>query len=328
MTQLPIDLFCWWLIIFNKMSSIKSKLLLIFICFFSLTSQGQKSESPIVCSGKVDRLVSFPSKFISSRNIDIWLPKNYSPQQKYAVLYMHDGQMLFDANKTWNKQEWGVDETLTKLFANKDIKKCIVVGIWNTPNRHSEYFPQKPFNSLPKAYKDSLLNKALKYGNQKLFSKRVCSDNYLKFIVTELKPYIDKHYNVKKDSSNTFIGGSSMGGLISMYALFEYPSVFGGVICMSTHWLGTHQIKNNPIPIAFANYIEKNIRKLNTHKLYFDYDTETLDQIYEPYQKMINKVLKDKKYKHFKSKKFKGHNHSENSWKMRLAIPFKFLLKK
>lgn len=329
MTQLPMNLFHWWLIIFNKMSSIRSTLFLfIFICFYSLISKGQNSESPVVCSGKIDRLVSFPSKFISNRNIDIWLPKNYSPQQKYAVLYMHDGQMLFDANKTWNKQEWGVDETLTKLFENKDIKNCIVVGIWNTQNRHAEYFPEKPFNSLSKAFKDSLLNKALRYGNQKLFSIKVCSDNYLKFIVTELKPYIDKNYSVKKDLNNTFIAGSSMGGLISMYALCEYPTVFGGAICMSTHWPGIHHTKNNPIPIAFANYINKNMAKLNTQKLYFDYGTKTLDQLYEPFHKMIDKIVQDKKYKYYITKKFEGHDHSENSWRMRLEIPFKFLLKK
>ena len=72
-------------------------------------------------TGTVERFENFNSKYISARNVDVWLPDNYNPKNKYSVLYMHDGQMLFDASTTWNKQEWGVDEVIGKLIAEGAI---------------------------------------------------------------------------------------------------------------------------------------------------------------------------------------------------------------
>ena len=92
------------------------------------------------------------------------------------------------------------------------------------------------------------------------------SDNYLKFIVEELKPFIDSTYSTLIDKENTFIAGSSMGGLISMYAVCEYPNVFGGAACLSTHWPGTFEVENNPIPEIFYNYLTNNLPKPNQNK--------------------------------------------------------------
>ncbi len=116
-------------------------------------------------SGKLLQINDFPSKYIADRNITIWLPDDYNSKKKYAVLYMHDGQMLFDSTKTWNKQEWKVDETLSILNnKNKQIKDVIVVGIWNISElRHSEYFPQKPFYYLSKNQQDSVLVHSKKF---------------------------------------------------------------------------------------------------------------------------------------------------------------------
>jgi len=70
------------------------------------------AQLPRPASGSIRRVVNFPSRFVEPRNVDIWLPDGYDPKKKYAVLYMQDGQMLFDSTNTWNKQEWGIDETL------------------------------------------------------------------------------------------------------------------------------------------------------------------------------------------------------------------------
>src|SRR5438552_3339221 len=88
-----------------------------------------------VSAGKIDHYPNFPSRYIQARDIDVWLPPGYTDKKKYAVLYMHDGQMLFDASKTWNHLEWGVDETMTLLLKNGQIKETIVVGISNTDIR-------------------------------------------------------------------------------------------------------------------------------------------------------------------------------------------------
>ena len=95
-----------------------------------------------LASGSVERYPEFNSDYVSDRNIDIWLPEDFSRNEEYSVIYMHDGQMLFDSTKTWNKQEWGVDETVGRLMREGQIEKCIIVGIWNSgQGRHSDYFP-------------------------------------------------------------------------------------------------------------------------------------------------------------------------------------------
>ena len=119
-----------------------AKVLFILIVFLFSCNQNS-ANLPKVKDGKIVRYLNFKSEFIPERNIDVWLPENFSKTNKYAVIYMHDGQMLFDSTITWNKQEWQVDECLSNLNQNKKIKECIVVGIWNNPEkRFQEYFPQ------------------------------------------------------------------------------------------------------------------------------------------------------------------------------------------
>lgn len=156
------------------------------------------------------------------------------------------------------------------------------------------------------------------------------SDNYLKFIVEELKPLIDQKYATKPEKEFTVIAGSSMGGLISMYAICEYPEIFSRAACISTHWPGTFTLENNPIPDAFVSYLSKNLPDPNSHKIYFDYGTATLDALYEPCQMKVDSVMKFKGYssENWTTRKFEGENHTENAWKKRLDIPVTFLLGK
>src|SRR5271165_2111346 len=79
---------------------------------------------PKVASGRIQRLENFPSKLVTPRNVDVWLPEGYDTNKKYSVVYMHDGQMLFDSTQTWNKKEWGVDETFSGLLNEKKITRC------------------------------------------------------------------------------------------------------------------------------------------------------------------------------------------------------------
>lgn len=302
-------------------------LIIISLLALSLTTQAQL---PTASSGSIDRIENFKSKFVKPRNIDVWLPADYDPNKKYAVLYMHDGKGLYDSTIMWNKQEWGVDETLNKLIALKKVRNCIVVGIWNSETtRHPEYFPQKPFESLTQSEKDTVTAQ-LQKANRIKESFKPFSDDYLKFIVKELKPFIDSAYITKSDQRNTFIAGSSMGGLISMYAICEYPKVFGGAACLSTHWPGIFTVKDNPIPDAFFNYMRQNLPDSKTHKLYFDYGDQTLDALYPALQAKADEVLKAKGYtsKNWMTRFFKGEDHSEKAWNKRLDIPLQFLLQK
>lgn len=295
---------------------------IILTCFVGCTSTPIQQKN-----ATITRIDSFPSKFVENRTIEILLPRGFDQSQNYPVLYMHDGQMLFDSTTTWNGQEWGVDEKLGTLIAEDVIDPVIVVGIWNTTNRHSEYFPQKPFESLPEHVQDSLLQLG-RSENTSLFQIPVSSDLYLQFLVDELKPYIDENFPTNPDRKSTFIMGSSMGGLISLYAISEYPEVFGAAACLSTHWIGTFTDQNNPIPAAFFRYMSDNLPDPADHKLYFDYGTETLDAYYEPFQQVADSILIEGGYNvtNWLTRKFEGQDHSERAWNSRLQVPLKFLV--
>ncbi len=301
------------------------------LCIYFLSSQFIAfAQQPTPSSGRIVRVENFGSKYVPARNVDVWLPDNYSASKKYAVLYMHDGQMLFDSSITWNKQEWGVDETLTQLMQQQKIRDCIVVGIWNGgKSRHPEYFPQKPFEALSKEDQKLVYN-AYRSGGQSIFSGlAISSDNYLKFLVEELKPFIDKTYSTKTDAANTFVAGSSMGGLISLYAICEYPNVFGGAACLSTHWPGLLSMENNPVPAVFFSYLKQQLPSAKQHRIYFDHGTETLDSMYASLQVQVDAIMKQKNYSHSNwiSRSWPGQDHSEKSWRSRLEVPVSFLLK-
>jgi hypothetical protein len=277
--------------------------------------------------GYLKRIDSFPSKFITPRGVDIWLPANYSDSKKYAVLYMQDGQRVFTGEADRQGRELMADETATGLLNENKIKDVIIVGIHSIGRiRHSNYFPEKPFEALPNKLTDSMM----KMAKAMRMNVKITSDNYLKFIVEELKPYVDRQYSTYPDYQNTFIGGASMGGLISMYAVCEYPDVFGGAACMSTHWPGLMPSKDNPIPESFFNYMKANLPAPETHKFYFDFGTQGMDRFYVEYEDEVNAVFKSRGYtgNSFVNKKFEDGNHSEEFWSKRFDQPLLFLLSK
>lgn len=300
----------------------KSVFLTIIIMLFCSAVFGQVN----VSGGAVKRLEKFASKFVDARNIDVWLPDGYSPKKKYAVLYMHDGQMLFDASTTWNKQEWQVDETVGKLLKEKKIKNLIVVGVWNNGEfRASEYYPQKSLPFLPEETRDFIVKNSLKGKPQ--------ADNYLKFLTEELKPFIDRSFSTLADPKNTFIAGSSMGGLISIYAICEYPNIFGGAAGISTHLplvLSDKVPSPESAPLSFREYLKRNLPKADSRKIYFDYGDQTLDQYYPPLQKKVDELMREQGWtaKAWTTRFFAGENHSETAWAKRFDIPLMFLLKK
>jgi enterochelin esterase-like enzyme len=278
------------------------------------------SQTVRVASGGVLRFEKFASAFVEARNVDVWLPDGYHPNKKYAVLYMHDGQMLFDSTTTWNHQEWKVDETAGRLMKEQKTSSFLVVGIWNNgEKRREEYFPQ---GALP-----HLIQKGRKELHE-FFPNGPMADNYLRFLVKELKPFIDSNFSTLQDAPHTFIAGSSMGGLISMYAVCEFPEVFGGAACLSTHWTGLFRAQNNPVPAAILKYFQEKLPPPGHHKWYFDCGDQTLDSLYPAFQKMADDILIKKGYdqKNWTTRFFPGEDHSERAWARRFSYPLEFLL--
>lgn len=278
---------------------------------------GRKS---VPLEGTLIHLESFPSAFIEARPVDVWLPEGYDVKSvdRYAVIYMHDGQFLFDHptspyhGTVWM---WDVDKAMTRLLAEQKIRPAIVVSIWNLPGtkRRTEYMPQKPVTEEAA--------RALKAEDSDVTREAISSDNYLRFLVEELKPFVDDNYRTRPDSANTFIIGSSMGGMISAYAIAEYPNVFGGAACMSTHFSMAGGIVLDWYATHWPN--------AGTNRVYFDYGTETLDADYEPYQLQMDDVMRAKGFQEnvdWMTRKYEGHDHSPKYWRERLHIPLEFLL--
>jgi len=228
--------------------------------------------------------------------------------------------MLFDAATTWNRQAWRVDATLGRLIADDKVPPTIVVAIWNNGKfRYSEYFPQKILERLDGATRAQFENDAL--------LRKPLSDNYLKFLVDELKPYVDSHFATLPDREHTFIAGSSMGAVISVYALNEYPHVFGGAAALSVHWAGK-LAPNVEIPLATFEYLQAHLAAPQGHRLYMDHGTAGLDGWYAPYQLFVDQIVAEHGYtsQNFQSRVFEGVAHGEDDWARRLAIPLEFLL--
>lgn len=295
----------------------KEKTLLIFLLIWVGCSP-QSPERPAVervVTGKLVTHQHFSSKYVQPRQVDVWLPSNYDSTKRYAVLYLHDGQNCFDSATSYSRVDWGVDETLTQLVAEDKISDMIAVGIWNTPNRYGEYMPQKAYERLPKATRDSM--------QARYPMAQMASDNYLKFIALELKPFIDSAYSTNPAAASTAIMGSSMGGLISLYAICEYPSIFGSAACISTHFPAGNGV--------MIEYLKTHLPSPQSHKVYFDFGTETLDKEYEPYQQRADSLMAINGYvqgENWLTKKFVGDDHSERSWRKRLPIPLLFLFGK
>jgi enterochelin esterase-like enzyme len=282
-----------------------------------------------VSAGRLVDLGVVQSKFTDPRRVQVWLPSGYQPNgRKYAVLYMHDGQNLFDKKSAGYGMEWEIDEHLDALIRAGKVRPTIVVGIWNTPKRLQEYVPSKAFDGLPADYRDKV--RAL-YGGDPL------SDGYLKFIVRELRPMIDRRFNVKTDRANTVIMGSSMGALVSLYAIDEYPEVFGGAGMMSTHWplfmtpdgKSVGDAEYEAVSSAFERYLTPALPDPRTHRLYFDHGSETLDAVYKRYQDRVDAVVERRGYVqgvNWLTRSFPGQKHNEISWASRVDVPLQFLL--
>jgi hypothetical protein len=104
------------------------------------------SDTPIEATGTVERWLATPTAPLLARRVDVWLPPSYaqSPRHRYPVLYMHDGQNLFDPSLSYAGIDWDVDGAMTRLIERGEIREAIVVGVWNTPARFAEYMPRAP----------------------------------------------------------------------------------------------------------------------------------------------------------------------------------------
>ena len=242
--------------------------------------------------------------FLGGRSVWVYLPPGYTAQtaRRYPVLYMHDGQNLFDASTSY-AGEWRVDEACQSLILSGEIQPLIVVGVENGgAARMDEYTPW--------ADKD--------YGGGK-------ADAYLAALKNILKPEIDRRYRTLPGAGNTFMAGSSLGGLLSAYAGYTDPGTWGGVIAMSpSYWWDGQQFAAwaalRPKPALRFFYQDMGTREGGADPGVNDYigtlrKVETL---------ALTQGFKDGK--DFYSFEAPGQTHSEASWASRFPFILKLLL--
>src|SRR4051812_8076920 len=228
------------------------------------------------------------------RYVDVYLPDSYGEgRRRYPVVYMQDGQNLSDPAIAFAGNTWHIDEGLPWLAA-RGIEP-IVVGLHNTPHRLAEYSP------FPDA----------RHGGGD-------GDRYARFLIDTVKPRLDAEFRTRKDRDSTIVGGSSMGGLISLYLFFRRPSPFGRTLVMSPSiWFGGGEI---------LRFVE---RARTTHgRIYLDVGTsEGADTLKNA--RMLRRALRAKGYARdtLRYIEAEGHQHREADWAWRLPQALEFLLR-
>lgn len=210
-----------------------------------ITIQNWNHRQRSTITGTLKTHENFPSQILTtSRTLAVWLPSGYATSdERYPVLYMQDGQNLFDEATAAFGAEWKIDETATRLIEQKKISPVIIVGIWNTPQRLREYTPTKD----------------QQYGDGG------SATEYLRCVIEEIKPFIDDNYRTRPGRDDTAIGGSSLGGLFALFAATEARHVFFGSVAFSPSLFWDQE--------NFLKQIETEPTRFESTRLYVDMGT-------------------------------------------------------
>jgi predicted alpha/beta superfamily hydrolase len=256
-------------------------------------------------TGNIKRHRAFPSKILANRrDILVYLPLGYRrfPGKRYPVLYLQDGQNVFDAATSFAGVEWGVDETADRLIRANLIEPLIVVAVANMgEDRVHEYAPTRGIIDAK--------------ARRKKRSKGLAG-HYAEFLAEELKPYIDRRYRTRAEPEFTGLGGSSLGGLVTFAIGVLYPHVFGRLLVMSPSiWWDN-----------FAIYrLVDSIEQKPPLKIWLD--TGTAEPGWEQMRELANRLI-EKGWILGKSLQYmeaQGADHSEAAWAARVEPALRFL---
>lgn len=279
-----------------------------------------------VATGTLERWLDLPSRHLPTRPVDIWIPPGFKAGQPYRVLCMHDGQMLFDARTTWNRQAWMAHDAVHGLQQSGRWLPTLVLGIWNREHhRYAEYYPEKALPFAPASARDGYVQAEAR--------GRPLADAYLRFIVEDLLPRVESRWGPRAGSHGAMVAGASMGGLISLYALCEYPTVFSGAAGLSTHWVSVAASRSDldkrqqDLSRAFLAYLEQHLPPAGQHRLWVDRGDDALDSLYEPGLRQFETLLRARGYGPDDAavRVFPGTGHRESDWSGRLAQALAFI---
>ncbi len=284
--------------------------------------------------GRVSNVFSLPHKTLGARRFRVWTPPNYQKENTYPLIFAFDGEMLFSDEQTWNGLTWELDKVAEKWILQGELSPCIIVAVYSggPRQRFQELLPENVFNKFTKAQKNALYQAY--YEGGLVIPEAVCSNALNTFIAQDLLPFLRREYVSSYSESPTYIMGSSMGGLAALNALCEFPDIFTGAGCLSTHWpvvLPTSdmdEFQKPPVSDQMLAYFCAKLAKIAHKKLYFDYGDQELDAAYPELQKRMDQALINMEYPQqlWVSKHFPGDGHSERAWSARVHEALQFLI--
>ncbi len=298
---------------------------MVLLCA-ALVSSGSSASAKRMPEGRFVDLPAIPSTHVAPPHISIWLPPGYDRGRKrYGVVYMQDGQNIFFNAKSGFGKAWEADKSILRLIASRQAEPVIIVAVWNAgAARGRHYYPQAIYAAAPAWAKAAA---------DQFHKSPIVSDAYLQFLTGELKPMIDRQYRTRADRDHTTIVGASMGGLFALYAIAEYPQVFGAAGCVSTHWpLSNPVIKaaqRDEMLAVWGNYLTERLGPPAGRRIWFDHGDKTLDGFYGPWQSAIDARLVRIGWQpgsDFSTRVYPGGAHDEESWAARLDDIFGWLL--
>ena len=256
-------------------------------------------------TGNIRRHRRFPSAILGNRrDVLVYLPPGYRrfSRQRYPVLYLNDGQNVFDAATSFAGIEWGVDETAERLIRSNLIEPLIIVAVANLgEERIHEYAP------TPGIIDTNAKRKRRSKGR---------APHYAHFLMEELKPYIDWKYRTNPEPEFTALGGSSLGGLVTLAIGILYPEIFRRVLVMSPSiWWDD-----------FAVYrLVDSIKQKPSLKIWLD--TGTAEPGWERARELCNRLIEKgwKLHKDIEYLEAQGADHSEGAWAARVEPALRFL---
>ena len=280
-------------------------------------------------SGRFVEEGPFPVAGLPDQRLTVWLPAGYDAStDRYPVLYMHDGPNLFDLAKSNFNKVWAVDKALNRLVAEGRVEPHIVVGVWAPgEDRYRQYLPHVAAEAArgPVAASIAELSKG----------KPILSQRYLAWLADELKPRIDRTYRTRTGPADTAIAGSSMGGIMSCYALVERPDVYGRAACVSSHWPITlpdvADSNRAEVEAIWQGWLAARLGQPDGRRVWMDHGTATLDAFYPPYQDAVDASFRSAGWQEGRdwvSREYPGAEHEENAWAARLPEVLGWLLAK
>ena len=286
--------------------------------------------APVQARPRLDAYPKMASRHVEPRDITVFVPDEcQAGQVRCAVLYMMDGQNVFKPSP-YSGADWGVAEALPKLMKEGRVPPAIVVAVDNVAARTREYMPQRVYDLMAPDYQVRV--RAFEDGQPPN------SDAFLTFLVTELKPFVDKTYVTVTGPEGTAIMGSSMGGHIALYAQGQYPEVFGASASLSMPWLMAGWAKTpqgvaadrRTVTDGWRAWLKSSRLQPGRNRIYTDQGTVGLDAEFTPYMESVTTMMLNNGWTPatFESRVFAGTEHSEKDWRKRIEGPLVFLLKR